>query len=61
MLRIARCSGKTEAAPRWTILAQINVSWHSAFSLARAHAHTRVSVLICDHTYGIVDGFGEQG
>ena len=25
------------------------------------HAHMRVSVLICDHTYGVVDGFGEQG
>lgn len=25
------------------------------------HAHTRVSALICDHTYGVVDGFGEQG
>ena len=25
------------------------------------HAHTRVSALICDHTYGVIDGFGEQG
>lgn len=25
------------------------------------HAHMRASVLICDHTYGVVDGFGEQG